>query len=68
MGEDCAATQLIDANRAFNVDGLDRFLKAVKLADYGLSYAVVSIIGPQSSGESGRLPRSLFVSRCTEFL
>ncbi|URD87698.1 GTP-binding protein that may be involved in cell development (By similarity) [Musa troglodytarum] len=52
MGEDCAATQLIDANRAFNVDGLDRFLKAVKLADYGLSYAVVSIIGPQSSGKS----------------
>ncbi|URD87702.1 GTP-binding protein that may be involved in cell development (By similarity) [Musa troglodytarum] len=68
MGEDCAATQLIDANRAFNVDGLDRFLKAVKLADYGLSYAVVSIIGPQSSGESGRLPRSLFVLRGTEFL
>nr|XP_009388548.2 PREDICTED: LOW QUALITY PROTEIN: protein ROOT HAIR DEFECTIVE 3 homolog 2-like [Musa acuminata subsp. malaccensis] len=52
MGEDCAATQLIDVNRAFNVDGLDRFLKAVKLANYGLSYAVVSIIGPQSSGKS----------------
>ncbi|RWW76312.1 hypothetical protein BHE74_00015612 [Ensete ventricosum] len=66
MGEDCSATQLIDANRAFNVDGLDRFLKEVKLADYGLSYAVVSIIGPQSSGESDRLPRSLFVSRCTD--
>lgn len=51
MGEqDCCATQLIDGNGEFNVTGLHNFMKTVKLADLGLSYAVVAIMGPQSSG------------------
>ncbi|XP_061366903.1 protein ROOT HAIR DEFECTIVE 3 homolog 2 [Gastrolobium bilobum] len=54
MAEDdgCCSTQLIDGNGDFNVAGLDNFIKAVKLAGCGLSYAVVSIMGPQSSGKS----------------
>ncbi|KAM1319260.1 hypothetical protein ACFX13_004411 [Malus domestica] len=34
------------------VYGLDRFVKEVKLTECGLSYAVVVIMGPQSSGKS----------------
>ncbi|KAJ0981662.1 hypothetical protein J5N97_009917 [Dioscorea zingiberensis] len=49
---DCCATQLIDGNGEFNVQGLEHFVRTVKLADCGLSYAVVSIMGPQSSGKS----------------
>lgn len=48
----CCSTQLIDGDGTFNVAGLDSFLKGVKLAECGLSYAVVSIMGPQSSGKS----------------
>ncbi|KAE8008267.1 hypothetical protein FH972_004796 [Carpinus fangiana] len=50
--EDCCATQLVDANGDFNVQGLENFTKKVKLAECGLSYAVVAIMGPQSSGKS----------------
>ncbi|KAI3989302.1 hypothetical protein MKX01_004851 [Papaver californicum] len=50
--DECCSTQLIDGDGSFNVDGLARFSKAVKLAECGLSYAVVSIMGPQSSGKS----------------
>lgn len=51
MGEqDCCSTQLIDRNGEFNVTGLHNFMKTAKLADLGLSYAVVAIMGPQSSG------------------
>ncbi|XP_021890234.1 protein ROOT HAIR DEFECTIVE 3-like [Carica papaya] len=46
------STQLIDGDGAFNVDGIDNFIKEVKLGECGLSYAVVSIMGPQSSGKS----------------
>lgn len=46
----CCSTHLIDGDGNFNVAGLDNFMKEVKLADCGLSYAVVSIMGPQSSG------------------
>ena len=49
-GGDCCATQLVDGDGAFNVSGLDNFIRAVKLAGCGLSYAVVAIMGPQSSG------------------
>ena len=49
-GEDCCATQLINGNGEFNVSGLENFTKKVKLAQCGLSYAVVAIMGPQSSG------------------
>ncbi|KAH0869124.1 hypothetical protein HID58_076146, partial [Brassica napus] len=50
--EDCFPTQLIDGNGEFNVEGLDTFVKKTKLSDSGLSYAVVAIMGPQSSGKS----------------
>ncbi|CAI9772272.1 unnamed protein product [Fraxinus pennsylvanica] len=46
----CCSTHLIDGDGNFNVAGLDMFMKEVKLAECGLSYAVVSIMGPQSSG------------------
>lgn len=43
-------TQLIDEDGVFNAAGLDNFVKKVKLAECGVSYAVVAIMGPQSSG------------------
>ncbi|XP_023642602.1 protein ROOT HAIR DEFECTIVE 3 isoform X1 [Capsella rubella] len=46
------STQLIDGDGVFNVSGVDNFIKEVKLEECGLSYAVVSIMGPQSSGKS----------------
>uniref|UniRef100_M4EF29 GB1/RHD3-type G domain-containing protein n=1 Tax=Brassica campestris TaxID=3711 RepID=M4EF29_BRACM len=46
------STQLIDGDGTFNVTGVDHFIKEVKLEECGLSYAVVSIMGPQSSGKS----------------
>ena len=45
------SVQLVDGAGVFNAAGLDAFAKAVRLADCGLSYAVVAIMGPQSSGE-----------------
>lgn len=48
----CCSTQLIDGDGTFNVTGLENFMKEVKLGECGLSYAVVSIMGPQSSGKS----------------
>ncbi|BAT98399.1 protein ROOT HAIR DEFECTIVE 3 homolog 1-like isoform X1 [Vigna umbellata] len=50
--ESCCSTQLIDGDGVFNVSGVENFMKEVKLAECGLSYAVVSIMGPQSSGKS----------------
>jgi len=50
MGDACFSTQLIDGDGVFNVSGLDNFMKEIKLGECGLSYAVVSIMGPQSSG------------------
>ncbi|KAK4395123.1 protein ROOT HAIR defective [Sesamum angolense] len=51
-GKDCCSTHLIDGDGAFNAVGIDKFMKEVKLAECGLSYAVVAIMGPQSSGKS----------------
>ncbi|KAH9625307.1 hypothetical protein KSS87_011325, partial [Heliosperma pusillum] len=48
----CRSTQLIDGHGNFNVAGFNPFLKGVKLAECGNSYAIVSIMGPQSSGKS----------------
>ncbi|KAI3455556.1 hypothetical protein Pfo_012219 [Paulownia fortunei] len=48
----CCSTHLIDGDGTFNVAGIDNFMKEVKLAECGLSYAVVAIMGPQSSGKS----------------
>ncbi|KAL5096389.1 hypothetical protein RYX36_000716 [Vicia faba] len=50
--ETCCSTQLIDGDGIFNDSGIDKFMKEVKLEECGLSYAVVSIMGPQSSGKS----------------
>ncbi|XP_031092080.1 protein ROOT HAIR DEFECTIVE 3-like [Ipomoea triloba] len=50
--DECCSTQLIDGDGGFNVTGIENFMKEVKLAECGLSYAVVSIMGPQSSGKS----------------
>lgn len=50
--EDCCTTQLIDGNAEFNVEGLENFMEKVNFVNYGLSYAVVAIMGPQSSGKS----------------
>lgn len=50
--EGAPAIQLIDEKGAFNEAALVDFCKAVKLAECGLSYAVVAIMGPQSSGKS----------------
>ncbi|KAI9384823.1 hypothetical protein POPTR_012G116700v4 [Populus trichocarpa] len=44
--------QLIDGNGKFNVDGLTDFMTATEFAQSGLSYAIVAIIGSQSSGKS----------------
>ncbi|MBA0662628.1 hypothetical protein Goklo_006717, partial [Gossypium klotzschianum] len=48
----CCSTQLIDGEGEFNVVGLDNFIRTTKLTNCGLSYAVVAIMGPQSSGAS----------------
>ncbi|PSS07350.1 Protein ROOT HAIR DEFECTIVE like [Actinidia chinensis var. chinensis] len=52
QGPKCCSTHLIDGDGTFNVAGIDAFMKEVKLSECGLSYAVVSIMGPQSSGKS----------------
>ncbi|KAG6517479.1 hypothetical protein ZIOFF_020871 [Zingiber officinale] len=52
MANECCSIQLIDGDGVFNVTGLEHFMKSVKLAEHGLSYAVVSVMGPQSSGKS----------------
>ncbi|GJX13746.1 root hair defective 3-like protein, partial [Tanacetum coccineum] len=43
---------LIEGDGTFNVEGLDSFIKQVKMSECGLSYAVVAIMGPQSSGKN----------------
>ncbi|KAK1434208.1 hypothetical protein QVD17_11127 [Tagetes erecta] len=49
---ECCSTHLIEGDGTFNAVGLDNFIKQVKLRECGLSYAVVAIMGPQSSGKS----------------
>ncbi|CAL5327878.1 unnamed protein product [Camellia sinensis] len=51
-GSESCSTHLIEGDGTFNFAGIENFLKEVKLAECGLSYAVVSIMGPQSSGKS----------------
>ncbi|KAL4308943.1 hypothetical protein GQ457_01G040940 [Hibiscus cannabinus] len=48
----CCSTQLIDGDGEFNVAGLDNFIRTTNFSNSGLSYAVVAIMGPQSSGKS----------------
>ncbi|MED6109214.1 Cell wall protein rhd3 [Stylosanthes scabra] len=63
------STQLIDGDGAFNVEGIEKFMKEVKLAECGLSYAVVSIMGPQSSVfgscQLSQLPNAALPSKST---
>ena len=59
------AIQLIDEKGKFHEDALVEFGKAVKLSECGLSYAVVAIMGPQSSGKSTLL-NHLFGTRFKE--
>ncbi|XP_061371102.1 protein ROOT HAIR DEFECTIVE 3 homolog 1-like [Gastrolobium bilobum] len=63
--ENSCATQLIDGDGTFNVAGIENFMKEVKLGECGLSYAVVSIMGPQSSGKSTLL-NNLFLTNFRE--
>ncbi|GJS87681.1 root hair defective 3-like protein [Tanacetum coccineum] len=48
----CYSTQFIDEHGAFSADKLDNFIKQGELGECGRSYAVVAIMGPQSSGKS----------------
>ncbi|KAI3860035.1 hypothetical protein MKW92_047834 [Papaver armeniacum] len=50
--QECCSTQLIDGDGEFNATGLESFMKTAKVSECGLSYAVVAIMGPQSSGKS----------------
>ena len=50
MAGDCCSFQLISGDGVFNVRGLENFTRTTNLAQRRLSYAVVAIIGPQSSG------------------
>ncbi|XP_047310531.1 protein ROOT HAIR DEFECTIVE 3-like [Impatiens glandulifera] len=46
------STHLIDGQGMFNSSGLESFTQNAKLSQYGKSYSVISIMGPQSSGKS----------------
>ncbi|KAI5569713.1 hypothetical protein BDE02_12G095500 [Populus trichocarpa] len=52
MAEDCCSFQLISGDGVLKVKGLENFTRTTNLAQRRLSYAVVAIIGPQSSGKS----------------
>ncbi|CAL9122736.1 unnamed protein product [Musa textilis] len=60
MGEEFRSVQLIDGDGEFNFPGVEHFMKATRLAECGLSYAVVSIMGPQSSAGKSTLLNHLF--------
>ncbi|KAI8529632.1 hypothetical protein RHMOL_Rhmol12G0239800 [Rhododendron molle] len=49
-GNECFETHLIEGDGTLDVGEFDDFLEKVNLAECGLNYAVVSIMGPQSSG------------------
>ncbi|KAG6491941.1 hypothetical protein ZIOFF_046882 [Zingiber officinale] len=61
MANERCSIQLIDGDGVFNVTSLEHFMKSVKLAEHGFSYAVVSIMGPQSSGMSLSFLNFIFV-------
>ncbi|KHG10361.1 root hair defective 3 -like protein [Gossypium arboreum] len=63
--DECCSVQLIDGDGSFNDTGIESFIKEVKLHECGLSYAVVSIMGPQSSGKSTLL-NNLFYTNFRE--
>ncbi|XP_028556728.1 protein ROOT HAIR DEFECTIVE 3-like isoform X2 [Dendrobium catenatum] len=57
MGDSSCPTQLIDRDGVYNVSGMENFMETMKLGECGVSYAIVSILGPQSSGKSTLLNR-----------
>nr|KJB49616.1 hypothetical protein B456_008G128900 [Gossypium raimondii] len=57
--DECCSVQLIDGDGSFNGTGIESFIKEVKLYECGLSYAVVSIMGPQSSVATPKQIREL---------
>ena len=64
-----AKLQLVAGNGDFNESGLEDFMQASQLARCGQQYAVVSIMGPQSSGTftctaSSTLQHSAFSAAC----
>ncbi|GJU13269.1 root hair defective 3-like protein [Tanacetum coccineum] len=68
---ECFSTHLIDGDGTFNGDGLDNFIKQIKLRKCGLSYAVVAIMGPQSSGKwtltgegMSQTTKGIWIARC----
>ncbi|KAK3118900.1 hypothetical protein QOZ80_9BG0710330 [Eleusine coracana subsp. coracana] len=63
--EDCHATQVVSADGEMDPAAMERFAAAAGLLGCGLSYAVVSILGPQGSGKSTLL-NHLFGTRFTE--
>ena len=50
MGDVCFSTHLIDGDGVLNVSELENFMKEARLGECRFLYAVVSIMGPQSSG------------------
>ncbi|KAK1422513.1 hypothetical protein QVD17_25689 [Tagetes erecta] len=48
----CFTTLLIDGDGILNAQGLDNFIKNVELGERELSYAIIAVMGPQSSGKS----------------
>ncbi|KAA3457294.1 protein ROOT HAIR DEFECTIVE 3-like isoform X1 [Gossypium australe] len=62
--EECHSIQLIDGDGLFNDVGTDRLIKEIKLAECGLSYAVVAIMGPQSSGKWMHLREGIWMAKC----
>ncbi|GJS71269.1 root hair defective 3-like protein isoform X1 [Tanacetum coccineum] len=67
----CCSTHLIEGDGTFNAEGLDNFIKQVKMAECGLSYAVVAIMGPQSSGKwmligegMSQTTKGIWMARC----
>ena len=49
--EPSPSIHLVTGSGTFNRLALDDFVQKVRLHEAGLSYAVVAIVGPQSSGE-----------------
>lgn len=60
--EGVPSLQLVSGTGEFNLQGMDEFAKSVSVYEKGLSYAIVAIMGPQSSGKSTLL-NSLFKTR-----
>ncbi|KAL9259642.1 ROOT HAIR DEFECTIVE 3-like protein [Drosera capensis] len=51
-GGEIRPVQLIWGDGRFNDVGMDEFANKVKMNEWGISYSVISIMGPQSSGKS----------------